>query len=604
MKKISFLCFFLFSICYSVQSQTLTQTIKGKLYDAESQSAVEGAYVHIQNSNPQIGSISDVDGSYKIANVAVGRYNIVVSLVGYEPVVIPEVLVTSGKEVVLDIPMKQQVTEMKEVTVKAFSRKDKPLNTMASVSARAFTVEETRRYAGGFDDPARLASSFAGVTVGNVQNNAIIIRGNSPKGVAWRLEGVDIPNPNHFAGANVAGGGAVTAFSSQMLDNSDFYTGAFPSEYGNAMAGVFDMKLRNGNNEKYEHTFQAGTMGIDFASEGPLGKIGGASYLFNYRYSTLGFLTKTKIVNTDEIIAYQDLSLKINIPTTRAGTFSFWGIGSYDEDTKPEEYDSASWEFESDRQNFKWTQGMGAAGISHKINLGNAFYLKSTLSGNTLIGDFDIDRLDDNLAQAPYMNFVNESSKVTFSSTLNGKLSAKWTLRTGFVANQLYYNLNLKSLIDDVPDTYQPLLDDANNSGYYQYFISAKYDVTSNLSINGGLHALYFAMTEKSSIEPRVGLRWAVAEDHDISLGYGLHSQMEELRVYCLKQNVNGNIVTPNKDLDFGKAHHFVMAYDWRINNNLRLKIEPYFQYLFDAPGIKDSSYSMINFSQEWAFHY
>lgn len=186
--------------------QNLTQTIKGKLVDTESQTPIEGAYIVVQNGKPLGGALSEQDGSYKISNIPVGRFSVYVTMVGYEPVTIPEILVTSGKEVVLDIPMKQSVTEMKEVVVKSYTRKDKPINSMATVSAKTFTVEETRRYAGGIDDPARLVSAFAGVTVGNVSNNAIIIRGNSPKGVGWRLEGVDIPNPNHFAGGNVAGG--------------------------------------------------------------------------------------------------------------------------------------------------------------------------------------------------------------------------------------------------------------------------------------------------------------------------------------------------------------------------------------------------------------
>ncbi len=606
MKKISLLIivFTTIMLSSSLFAQKVTQAIRGNLYDQESQAPIEGAYIVVQNGKPLGGSLSEQDGSYKITDIPLGRYSVYVTLVGYEPVTIPEVLVTSGKEVVLDIPMKQSVIEMNEVVVKSFSRKDRSINSMASVSAKTFTVEETRRYAGGIDDPARLVSAFAGVTVGSVSNNAIIIRGNSPKGVGWRLEGVDIPNPNHFAGGNVAGGGAVTVFSSQMLDNSDFYTGAFPSEYGNAMAGVFDMRLRNGNNEKFEHTFQIGTMGIDFASEGPIGKPGGASYLFNYRYSTLGLLTKSKIIETAEEIAYQDLSFKINMPTQNAGTFSLWAIGAYDEDAKPEDKDSAEWEFEQNRQNTKWIQGMAATGLSHKISLNKNFYLKSTLSASGISANFNIDRLDDELTLQRFIDIKDNSSKTSLSSTLNGKLSPKWAIRSGIIINQLNYNLEMHSEIDEVPGTYQLLSDEKDNSGYYQYFIASKYDITPYFSVNAGLHSLYFDLTDKYSIEPRLGIRLAAAENHEFSLGYGKHSQLEELRIYTLKQELNGSIIQPNKDLDFGKAHHFVFSYDWRLNSNMRLKIEPYFQYLYNMPGVKDSSYSMINFSQDFGFHY
>ena len=141
------------------------------------------------------------------------------SYLGYEPVIVPEIMVTSGKETVIHVTLKQSITEMDEVVITAGVRKDRPLNSMAAVSARSFTVEEAGRYAGGINDPARLVSAYAGVSVGNVQNNSIIVRGNAPQGVSWRLEGVEIPTPHHFAGANVTGGGFFTLFSSQMLAN-------------------------------------------------------------------------------------------------------------------------------------------------------------------------------------------------------------------------------------------------------------------------------------------------------------------------------------------------------------------------------------------------
>jgi len=246
--RIFFVFILLLSSPLILIAQEITQTIKGTIVDNETVNPLIGATVVIMESKPLLGSTTDINGKFKIEKVPIGRYNIQVSYLGYESAIVSEILVTSGKEVVINTGLKQSIKQINEVTIKGNSEKDKPLNTMASISARSFTVEETRRYAGGLDDPARLASSFAGVAMSSINDNGIVIRGNSAKGVSWRLEGVDIPNPNHFAGANVAGGGIVTVFSSQMLANSDFYTGAFPAEYGNALAGVFDMKFRTGNN--------------------------------------------------------------------------------------------------------------------------------------------------------------------------------------------------------------------------------------------------------------------------------------------------------------------------------------------------------------------
>ena len=114
----------------------------------------------------------------------------------------------------------------------------------------------------------------------------------------------------------------VNLISSQLLSNSDFFTSAFPAEYGNALAGVFDIKLRTGNNENREYAFQAGLLGIDFAAEGPFIKGKEASFLFNYRYSTFGLMVDMSLLPTEQIPRYQDLSFKINLPTKKAGLFS------------------------------------------------------------------------------------------------------------------------------------------------------------------------------------------------------------------------------------------------------------------------------------------
>ena len=272
---------------------------------------------------------------------------------------------------------------------------------MASVSARSFTVEEAGRFAGGINDPARLVSAYAGVSVGNVQNNAIIVRGNAPQGVSWRLEGVEIPTPHHFAGANVTGGCFFTLFSSHMLANSDFFTGAFPAEYGNATAAVFDMKFRNGNAERYEHAFQAGVMGIDVASEGPISRSAGSSYLFNYRYSTMGLLHDLRLVPSNQQFRYQDLAFKLNFPTRNAGTFSLWGMGGIDNSTAPAETDSTLWELDYHRASMQWGLYMGSAGLSHKIVVSDRSYLHSHAAFSGSVNDMESDRLDDALRPQP-----------------------------------------------------------------------------------------------------------------------------------------------------------------------------------------------------------
>lgn len=585
----------------SVQSfsQVQTQTVRGIVTDKATATPLPGATVVIMGVIPQMGTSTDLDGIFKLPKVPIGRHKVEITFIGYNPIAIPEVLVTSGKEVVLNVEMEELVNQIEDVVVKAHARKDKPLNQMSMISARAFNVEETRRYAGGMDDPARLATAFAGVTSGgNLQDNAIVIRGNSPRGVQWRVEGVEVPNPNHLHDCNVPGGGFVSIISSQLLATSDFLTGAFPAEYGNALAGVFDIKLRTGNNQKREYAFQAGVMGLDFAAEGPFVEGGRSSFVFNYRYSTFGLLTKLKIIPMDESPIYQDLCFKMNFPTKKAGIFTLWGIGGIDNLEQDHTDDSTKWETDWDRCSSLWDESFGATGVGHKYIFGSKAYINTSVVASGNNRKLIMNRLDDDIVERDYLDQIAQTGKITLKSFVNQKFSAKHTNRTGFIANMLSYNLDLSGTLNDDPDTYTKNVDSNGNSAHIQLYTQSKYSFSDVLSMNVGIHAEYFALNKNYTIDPRIGLSYNFLPNHSISLAYGKHSQLEDLYIYLI--NKDGKM--PNKDLDFSHSHHIVLGYDWSINPDLRLKVEPYFQYLNNVPGIADSSFCMINFEKDFSF--
>ncbi|MBP3193528.1 TonB-dependent receptor [Natronogracilivirga saccharolytica] len=627
-------------VAQSTQTQTtpITQTIKGNVYDAQTMEPLIGATVIIRDSEPLLGASTDARGNFHISRVPLGRHSLQVNYIGYEPVIIPEVMATSGREVVVDIGLRQSISELGEVIITPEIVKNKPLNSMATVSSRSFSVEETRRYAGGMDDPARLVSAYAGVAVGNVQNNAIIVRGNSPKGISWRVEGVEIPTPHHFAGGNVAGGGIVTLFSSQMLDNSDFHTSAFPAEYGNALAGVFDMNLRTGNSTVHQHTFQAGTMGLDIASEGPVVPGSSASYLFNYRYSTLGLLTDLNLIPTDQEFRYQDLSFKFNMPTRNAGTFSLWGVGGIDKAFEPLQTDPQMWDNDWDRVSFDWGIEMGAVGLSHRILTGKRTYVNTTLAATGIRNRMETVRQDDDLVAHDDLSAIDNSGNLSIGSYISHTFSPRFTTQTGLTVKRLQYNLDINSTLESDPSTYRNLVDERDHSHVVEFYTQSRWSLSQNLLLNAGVNTGYFALNEAFWVDPRIALRLNLSGSHSVSLGYGRHSQREELKVYLVRAEANrsdaladtdihsnssaladtdihsnpsalanadiqlNSSTLPNVDLRLSGAHHFVLAWDWQVSDNMRLKIEPYAQFLFDAPGIADSSFSMINYQQDWAF--
>lgn len=577
-------------------SQEITQDIAGNITDVDTRIPLPGATIVITGSDPVKGAVTDVNGKFRLEEITPGRYDIRVSYIGYEPYLVREVLVGTGKEVVLNIALKESVSNLGEVEIKASQDKKEALNSMAVISSRQINMEEARRFAGGFDDPAHLVSSFPGVA-DNMNSNGIVIRGNAPKGLQWRMEGLEIANPSHFANMTTFGGGGVTALSSMMLGSSDFYTSAFPAEYGNALSGVFDLHLRPGNPDKREYAFQLGLTGIDASAEGPFIKGKGATYNINYRYSLFALLEPIMPENAG-LIRYQDLSFKTEFPAKKAGVFSLWGIGSTDISGQ-EAKDPDEWVYEYDRIEGVGKTYMGAIGLTHKVILGKKTYLNSSLaaSGNGI--DIENKVMDSEMTAYPDQEIRNYTWKITLSSNLNHKFGPRHTNRTGFGIDRIEYD----QLIRQAPEDMQPLMTIAEGKGrsqLYQVYTESRFDLSEQFQVNAGLHAQYFALSGHYSVEPRLGMKWLVAPTHTLSAGYGLHSRLEMLQTYLIEEEKGDGISYPNKNLDFTKAHHLVIGYDKAINENLHFKAEAYYQHLYNVPVIPDSSWSMLNVEQDW----
>lgn len=584
----------------TLSGQEFTQVIRGKVVDAESQAPVPFATITIPTLDPPMGTTTDEHGIFRLDQVPVGRHNLQVSFVGFETRVIPELMVSSGKETVLHIGLKEKIIQMEEVVVKAFAKKDKPINSMATVSARTFSVEEAQRYAGGVDDPARLASSFAGVTTGYLDENSIIVRGNAPKGMLWRLEGVEISNPNHFAGLTTFGGGGVSALSSLMLANSDFFTGAFPAEYGNAMSGVFDLRLRNGNNETHEHAFQVGALGLDLSSEGPFSRKSRASYLFNYRYSTFG-LIKPILPEGTNVPIYQDLCFKVNLPTQKAGTFSVWALAADNKIRFDAETDTAQWNYLGDPEFGQAVQRMGVAALNHRYIIGRKTYLNTTYA---ISGDYTKyeTSLYDLQMQAHDNEFIdNAKYRHTLTSTLNHKFGARHTNRTGFIINNLHYNTTIR-FAPFPGESLATSVDEKSTAMLYQFYTQSKFNLTDQFHVNVGFHGLYFGLNKEFVPEPRWGITYQFTARQSVSLAYGKHSRLEPLSIYYAEVPVGTATSQPNRELEISKSHHLVLAWDVSPRPHLRLKVEPYVQFLYDIPVVPDSSYSTINMEADWFF--
>ncbi len=586
------------SLCVftSLYIHAQTQTVRGVITDKVSDEPIVSAIVSIPNTSPIIKTTTDEKGYFKLLNVPIGKQTIKVTMMGYKPSIMQNVTINAGKELVLNIGLEEDIKQTETIVITAKEDKNTPNNDMSEISTRKFSVEETQKFAAAVNDPARMASSFAGVVSSDDGNNNISIRGNSPTGLLWKMEGVDIPNPNHFSSVGTSGGG-ISILSTQLLANSDFSTGAFAAEYGNALSGVFDLRLRKGNNEKREYTFQAGVLGIDLSTEGYFKKGYGGSYVINYRYSTLSLLGMMGVNLGDAVTKFQDLSFNVALPTNKLGSFGVFGFGGLSNQYIDATKDSIKWKDDFFKQ-YKSTfySNTGAVGITNKYHFANKSYLKTALVFSGTGNGSTLDKLDNqyNLEKKREENY--NQTKIALTSAYTKKFNTKNSLRTGFIFNVLNYSLNQKDGLDTTL-----LLEKINQSGStqsLQLFSQWNHKFSAKLSTNVGLHYFQLMLNNSKSVEPRASIRFDATEKSVFTLGYGLHSQLQPIGIYFTKiNNADGSISEPNKNLGFSKAHHFVIGFDRTINQFMHIKTEFYYQNLFNVPIAKngDDNYSLLN---------
>ena len=577
--------------------QELTQTVKGKIIDKDSRETIIGANIIILDSDPLLGASTDLNGYFSIKGVPVSRVNIKISALGYEVQTLSNIVIESGKETNLNIELIESFEVLKEFVV-TDKKEGEANNEMAIVSSKLLTTEATGRYAGSLNDPARMVTAFAGV-VGNASgDNDIVVRGNSPRGILWRLEGVEIPNPNHF-GSEGSSGGPVNTLNGSMLANSDFFSGAFAPEYGNAISGVFDSRFRNGNHEKQEYSLTAGILGLDATFEGPFSKDYKGSYLVNFRYSSLDLLQKTGIINFGGLPKYYDGSFKLNLPTKSAGNFVAFGL--FGRSSIEQEYGKSDENGDNKIIDKKvdFYAGMSVYGLKHFYSLKNKSYIKSYVSLSNSFNGVDVNILDTSSHKfhQEYNDNINENH-LRLSSSFNTKFNSKQTLNTGVIYTQSFFDMKgIKTELSSISETY---INDKGSGGIIQGYSSWKYRIKENVTLVSGLHYTQLIFNNKKSIEPRASLKWNVNEKQYVTFGSGLHSKIENSSVYFANtSNTLSKIESANKNLELTKSAHFVVGYGLQINRNISLKSEIYYQYLYDIPVSTDMTdqFSLINTS-------
>jgi hypothetical protein len=577
----------------------LHSTIRGTVADRSTQAPLAGATIILLNSDPLAGTITDANGNFKLPNVPIGKRQLKVSYVGYVSFISEVLNVSSGKETIVAIPLEETMITGAEVEIKGDYRKYGAINKMATVGVRSFTVDETSRFAGSYNDPARMVANYAGVTSGVDNRNDIIVRGNSPVGLQWQIDGMEIPNPNHFAAVGTTGG-PVTILNNNLLTNSDFFTGAYPANYGNALSGVFDLRMRTGNNEKHEYWLGIGWNGLEFGSEGPFSKKSRASYLFSYRYSLVDVLSRAGI-KLNVVPYYQDLNFKITIPTKKAGVFTIEGIGGlsfiqlFDSRNK-----QSDWMFPDYGEDLSNGSNLGVIGITNQVFPDSSLRLKNQIY---FVASEVYTRIDSfsYVAQtpSPWAGERSSEKKLSYSFSLYKKFSVKNSLETGINAN--YFSM---SFADSVMNKgkFEVNTDSRETLFFMKGYLQWQHRFSDSFRITTGLFGSRLFMNSTWAMEPRTGFEWLIGKRHILHFGAGMYSQMQPRVIYFILSRLpDGSTLQTNRNLDFTRCWQVAADYNYLLNENLHFKTELYYQHLYDIP-VKRSipEYALSNQGHEF----
>lgn len=599
MKKLLLVIVLFFQI--TVQAQDLTQTVTGFISDSESKAPLLGVMVQLLQGDSSNVTFTDFNGKYILEDVPVGRINIGFFFTGYAPKVMNEITIVSGKQLQLNVELTEEINSIETVEIKAQKKRENN-NEHIVVSDVQLNPEQTGKYAGTLQDVSRMASNYAGIVPAGDQRNDIIIRGNSPLGVLWRLEGINIPNPNHFGNLGNTGG-PVSILNNNNLAKSDFLTGAFPSMYGNATAGAFDLEMRSGNFNKFEFLGQIGFNGFELGAEGPISKSKNASIMVNYRYSTLGVFDALNInFGVPAVPQYQDIAFKLDIKSNpKIGRFEVFGIGglSYIE-LLDSEKDEDEWSYTDGGSDTYFGSDMGVVGLKHTVFLNSKTSWKNIFAVSGARTRTTQDTLASNTLE-PTTWFKDKTTQLTyaFNSSINSKLSSKWLLQGGFNIDFMQLLLDEKFLNDQ--SIWQQDTDFNDYTALTQSYVQAQYKWNKWLTTNFGLHQQYFTLNEQNVIEPRFGTVAKLSPKHSINLGAGVHNQTQPLVVSLAETELEDESkIRTNKNLPFTQSNHLVIGYNYQIATNWKLKVEGYYQQLSSIPVYPETYFSLANMGADF----
>lgn len=581
------------------------QTLRGKITDRTTGKGIPDVVIELLNYRPRVATVSDENGSFQLTNVPLGYQRISTSVKGYYDAVLSE-LVIAGKQSVLEIKMEEELiidvitieTDRKEGVTS--NPKMMTIDEMNIVSAKPFNIEEANRFITGFGGPARAVTNYPGLLNTDDTQNYIVSRGQSPYGIQWMIEGVPIENPHHFATMGNTGS-LFPLLNNNLLASSDFINGAFAAQYNNTYAGLFDINMREGNNERYEFSALLSVYGAELVAEGPFKK-NGASFAIAARAGIFDVLQEIGInIGSNAVPRYYDLNFKIDLPTKDAGHFSLFGIGGLSNVAVLDDGDTNEDAFVNQGTNYYINTGLGLVGLNHQKYFDGDLALKTTLS--YLVEDYQLHR--DTLfpdTVVPFFTMRNFRQRIGLASILSKKINSKLFVKAGIHGYLHFLDVKGEWLRTNELHSFANEIQVLAGS-----FVEAKYNLSKAFSFVIGVQGMYWSLNQNSwALEPRIAIDWKIGQLHRLSLGYGWHSKIQSFAVsFLVKKQAENSYDNSNRDLGVSRSHQAVLSYDASLGKYWGLKANAYIMYNTDIAIQKArNSFSIVNYGNFAVYPY
>ena len=598
MKLKKYLFFILIILSFKAFAQT--GTINGRISNEINNNAIEGAAISIENTST--GTTSDADGNYILENLTPGNYTITVSFLGFESVVFYDLNVPTNKSITLDVPLLEYTSNLDEIQleISPFKRsKESP------VSLQKISAEEIYRNPGGNRDISKVIQILPGVGSTVSFRNDIIVRGGAPNENRFYLDGIEVPNINHFT-TQGSSGGPVGMINVNFIKNVEFYSGAFPANRGNTLSSILEFEQITGNKEKLTGTFLLGSSDAGITLDGPLGKK--SSFILSARRSYLQYLFK--LIKLPFLPTYNDFQYKQSIAINDKNKVTMIGLGAIDDfkintdvndgETDQETLDRNNYILGNIPVNSQWNYTVGVNWKHYAENSNQTYVLSRNHLSNSATKYFNNDEQPNNLL----LDYKSEEIETKFRFE-NTSWNDGWKINFGIgLENSTYKNSTFnKRELNNVVTTID--FDSKINFNKYAAFAQVSRSFfDDNLSLSAGFRTDFNDYSDEMNnplkqFSPRISASYALNEKLNLGLSLGKYFQLPPYTILGYRDN-NNILINKENNISYIENNQISSGLEYRPTKFSKISLEGFYKKYNKYPFLLDKNISLANLGADF----